>query len=111
MPFPRHCCRHELCYDRRPESISLTPLPSMLHGCEWRPLGACYPPGVMPVQPCSSHGKLACRHINGHPGEPPVRPNISLGDTLAGLHGALGAVMALLHRQRHLGHVPGQVGL
>ena len=48
------------------------------------------------------------RHINGHPGEPPVRPNISLGDTLAGLHGAFGAVMALLHRQRHLGHVPGQ---
>lgn len=38
-----------------------------------------------------------------------MRPNISLGDTLAGLHGALGAVMALLHRQRHLGHVPGQV--
>ena len=29
---------------------------------------------------------------------PPVRPNISLGDTLAGLHAAFGAVMALLHR-------------
>ena len=39
-----------------------------------------------------------------------MRPNISLGDTLAGLHGAFGAVMALLHRQRHMGHVPGQVG-
>ena len=38
-----------------------------------------------------------------------MRPNISLGDTLAGLHGAFGAVMALLHRQRHMGHVPGQV--
>jgi hypothetical protein len=31
---------------------------------------------------------------------PPVRPNISLGDTLAGLHAAFGAVMALLHRSR-----------
>lgn len=29
-----------------------------------------------------------------------VRPNISLGDTLAGLHGAFGAVMALYHRQK-----------
>ena len=32
-----------------------------------------------------------------------VRPNLSLGDTLAGLHGAFGAVMALLHRQRNAG--------
>lgn len=29
-----------------------------------------------------------------------MRPNISLGDTLAGLHAAFGVVMALLHRQR-----------
>ncbi len=32
-----------------------------------------------------------------------MRPNISLGDTLAGLHAAFGAVMALLHRQRWAG--------
>ena len=29
-----------------------------------------------------------------------MRPNISLGDSLAGLHAAFGAVMALLHRER-----------
>ena len=29
-----------------------------------------------------------------------MRPNISLGDTLAGLHAAFGTVMALLHRTR-----------
>lgn len=40
------------------------------------------------------------RHLNGYPDRAPVRANISLGDSLAGLHGAFGAVMALLHRQR-----------
>lgn len=29
-----------------------------------------------------------------------MRPNVSLGDNLAGLHAALGAVLALLHRDR-----------
>jgi hypothetical protein len=39
-----------------------------------------------------------------------VRPNISLGDTLAGLHAAFGAVMALLQRTRAGGgSAPGQV--
>ena len=32
-----------------------------------------------------------------------MRPNISLGDTLAGLHAAFGTVMALLHRSRDQG--------
>ncbi|CAO3672458.1 unnamed protein product [Umbelopsis ramanniana] len=40
------------------------------------------------------------RYVNGHPNQPPVRPNISLGDSLAGLHAALGVVMGLLARQR-----------
>ncbi len=47
------------------------------------------------------------RYVNGFPGEAPVRPNLSIGDTIAGLHAALGTVMALLARQR-LGQ-PGQV--
>ncbi|MCH7666846.1 MAG: CoA transferase, partial [Acidobacteria bacterium] len=38
------------------------------------------------------------RHVNGFPGQPPVRPNLSLGDSLAGLHAAFGIVMALYHR-------------
>ena len=49
------------------------------------------------------------RHLNGFADRPPVRPNMSLGDTLAGLHAAFGVVMALLHRQRHGNKVPGQV--
>ena len=49
------------------------------------------------------------RHLNGYPDRAPVRANISLGDSLAGLHGAFGAVMALLHRQRGGHGTAGQV--
>jgi len=38
------------------------------------------------------------RHLTGHPGEAPVRANVSLGDTLAGLHTALGVLAALYER-------------
>jgi crotonobetainyl-CoA:carnitine CoA-transferase CaiB-like acyl-CoA transferase len=36
--------------------------------------------------------------VNGEPDRPPARPNLSLGDTLAGMHSALGILMALYHR-------------
>jgi formyl-CoA transferase len=35
------------------------------------------------------------RHITGYPDRPPVRPNLSVGDTLASLHGVIGALLAL----------------
>ena len=38
------------------------------------------------------------RHLNGEPGRAPVRAGVSLGDTVAGLHGALGVMMALYQR-------------
>jgi crotonobetainyl-CoA:carnitine CoA-transferase CaiB-like acyl-CoA transferase len=38
------------------------------------------------------------RYVNGFPEGPPVRPNLSIGDTLAGLHSALGILMACIHR-------------
>ena len=38
------------------------------------------------------------RYVTGEPGRPPVRPNLSLGDSVAGLHAALGIVMALYRR-------------
>jgi crotonobetainyl-CoA:carnitine CoA-transferase CaiB-like acyl-CoA transferase len=40
------------------------------------------------------------RYVNGFPGQAPVRPNLSIGDTLAGLHTALGIVMACVHRMK-----------
>jgi len=38
------------------------------------------------------------RHITGHPNEIPVRAGLSLGDTIAGVHGALGVLLALYER-------------
>jgi len=38
------------------------------------------------------------RYLNGEPGRAPVRAGLSLGDTIAGLHGALGVLLALYQR-------------
>jgi crotonobetainyl-CoA:carnitine CoA-transferase CaiB-like acyl-CoA transferase len=54
-------------------------------------------PGFASV--CEGVGGL--RYVNGKPGEAPMRPNLSLGDSIAGLHTALGVVMACLHQARH----------
>ncbi|KAL9545225.1 hypothetical protein MBANPS3_007253 [Mucor bainieri] len=40
------------------------------------------------------------RFINGHPGQPPVRPNMSLGDSLAGLHATLGVLLSLVAKNK-----------
>ena len=39
------------------------------------------------------------RHLTGEPGRIPVRCGISIGDTLAGLHGTIGVLTALYHRK------------
>jgi crotonobetainyl-CoA:carnitine CoA-transferase CaiB-like acyl-CoA transferase len=51
-------------------------------------------PGFASV--CEGFGGF--RYLNGVPGELPVRPNLSIGDTLAGLHAALGVCMAYICR-------------
>ena len=56
-------------------------------------------PGFASV--CEGFGGL--RYVNGKPGETPMRPNLSLGDTMAGVHTALGIVMACLHQARNTG--------
>jgi len=38
------------------------------------------------------------RHLTGEPGRVPVRVGISIGDTLAALHGVIGILLALQHR-------------
>jgi crotonobetainyl-CoA:carnitine CoA-transferase CaiB-like acyl-CoA transferase len=38
------------------------------------------------------------RYTSGYPDRPPVRAGISLGDTLAGMHAALGTLTAVYHR-------------
>ena len=60
-------------------------------------------PGFASV--CEGFGGF--RHINGFPGEAPVRPNLSIGDTLAALHAVIGILLAL--QQRAKAHGSGQV--
>ena len=38
------------------------------------------------------------RYVTGYPDRPPVRMGISIGDSIAALHGVIGALMALHHR-------------
>jgi succinyl-CoA---D-citramalate CoA-transferase len=40
------------------------------------------------------------RNLTGYPDRPPTRLGVSLGDSLAGMFGTIGALMALLHRER-----------
>lgn len=47
------------------------------------------------------------RYLNGEPGRAPVRAGLSLGDTIAGLHGAMGVLLALYQRDARGGQ--GQV--
>ena len=53
-------------------------------------------PGYASV--CEGFGGL--RYVNGFPGERPVRANLSLGDTLSGMHAAMGVLLSLLGRER-----------
>jgi crotonobetainyl-CoA:carnitine CoA-transferase CaiB-like acyl-CoA transferase len=46
---------------------------------------------------CEAVGGL--RYVNGYAGEKPVRMNLSLGDTLAGMHATMGVLLALLARR------------
>jgi len=39
------------------------------------------------------------RYVTGYPDRPPVRVGVSIGDSIAALHGVMGALMALRHRE------------
>ncbi|MGQ0750371.1 MAG: CaiB/BaiF CoA transferase family protein [Betaproteobacteria bacterium] len=43
------------------------------------------------------------RYVTGYPDRPPVRVGVSIGDSIAALHGVIGALMALRHRDRNGG--------
>jgi formyl-CoA transferase len=47
------------------------------------------------------------RYVTGFPDRPPVRPNLSIGDSLAALHGVIGVLMAL--HQRNVNGGKGQI--
>lgn len=43
------------------------------------------------------------RHLTGEPGRTPVRVGVSIGDSLAALHGVIGVLLALRHRDQNGG--------
>lgn len=47
---------------------------------------------------CEAYGGF--RYVNGFADRPPVRPNLSLGDTLASMHAVIGALLALFAKNR-----------
>jgi crotonobetainyl-CoA:carnitine CoA-transferase CaiB-like acyl-CoA transferase len=50
------------------------------------------------------------RYVSGHPDRPPLRVGISIGDSIAALHGVVGAMMALRHRDATGGRWNGVAG-
>ena len=50
------------------------------------------------------------RYLSGYADRPPVRVGVSIGDTLAALHGVIGAMMALRHRDVTGGRWNGKAG-
>ena len=50
------------------------------------------------------------RYVSGHADRPPVRVGISIGDSVAALHGVIGAMMALRHRDVTGGRWNGKEG-
>lgn len=50
------------------------------------------------------------RYVSGHADRPPVRVGISIGDSVAALHGVIGAMMALRHRDVTGGRWNGKAG-
>jgi formyl-CoA transferase len=51
----------------------------------------CERPGFAAI----AEGMAGFRYVTGFPDRPPVRPNLSIGDTIASLHAVIGALMAL----------------
>jgi formyl-CoA transferase len=43
------------------------------------------------------------RHLSGEPGRTPVRAGVSIGDSLSALHGVIGILLALRHREQNGG--------
>lgn len=94
---------------RAARKAGAAPVPPAGSSAGWRLPGLWRALSPARAQPAPLCLPAACSYINGFPDRPPVRPNISLGDSLAGLHAAFGTVMALLHRSRLGAGAAGQV--
>lgn len=60
------------------------------------------PKSTKPGYASVTEGFSGFRYVNGFKGEPPVRPNLSIGDTLAGIHATLGIALAIIERTNNV---------
>jgi crotonobetainyl-CoA:carnitine CoA-transferase CaiB-like acyl-CoA transferase len=60
------------------------------------------PNSTKPGYASVTEGFSGFRYVNGFKGEPPVRPNLSIGDTLAGIHATLGIALAIIERTNNV---------
>jgi len=56
------------------------------------------PYAQMPGFASVCEGVAGMRYVNGFAGQAPVRANLSLGDTFAGMHAVIGVLLALMNR-------------
>ena len=68
--------------------------------CRVSGYGQTGPESQQPGYASVAEARSGMRHLTGHPGEPPVRTSLSLGDTLGGLFAVQGILLALVHRAR-----------
>ncbi len=61
------------------------------------------PYASMPGFASVCEGVAGMRYVNGFPGQAPVRANLSLGDSFAGVHAVIGVLLALFSRQTNDG--------
>jgi len=62
------------------------------------------PYSAMPGYASVCEGVAGMRYVNGFAGEAPVRANLSLGDTFAGMHAVIGTLLALVNRHANCGN-------
>lgn len=61
------------------------------------------PNSVKPGYASVTEAYSGFRYVNGFPDGVPVRPNLSIGDTIAGIHACLGILLALIEKNKQRG--------
>ncbi|MCP3907149.1 MAG: CoA transferase [Oceanicoccus sp.] len=59
------------------------------------------PNSVKPGYASVCEGYSGFRYVNGFENQAPVRPNLSIGDTIAAIHAALGVTLAIIERSNN----------
>ncbi len=66
--------------------------------CRVSGFGQTGPDRLKPGYASVAEGVGGLRYLSGFPDQPPIRANLSMGDTIAGLHAVMGILTAVYHR-------------